>query len=174
MFSYKSIHSTLLLAFANDQIMSVCTQILMQAVTMVKHIKIKIDQDGSSKKKMFFYYISLFFFQLLQQQNPYVFLQDENFALTCQLVKPNSQQDQRKNAAATTEIPSTDEFLKKYFGILVNHFCVFFCQLFFYQMNQLEVSCMQPLCSIANQEKVTQLIYLAHQILLMWKTIKEI
>ena len=43
MFSYKSIYSTLLLAFANDQIMSVCTQILMQAVTMVKHIKIKID-----------------------------------------------------------------------------------------------------------------------------------
>ena len=51
---------------------------------------------------------------------------------------------------------------------------VFSCQLFFYQKNQLEVSCMQPLCSIANQEKVNRLIYLVHRVLLMQKTIKEI
>ena len=50
---------------------------------------------------------------------------------------------------------------------------MFSCQLFFYQMNQLEASCMRPLCSIANQEKVNQLIYLVHWILLMQKTIEE-
>ena len=40
-------------------------------------------------------------------------------------------------------------------------------------MNQLEVSYIRPLCSIANQEKVNQLIYLVHRILLMQKTIEE-
>ena len=40
-------------------------------------------------------------------------------------------------------------------------------------MNQLEVSCMRPLLSIANQEKFNQLIYLVHPILLMQKTIEE-
>ena len=34
----------------------------------------------------------------------------------------------------------------------------FSCQLFFYDMSQLEISCMQPLCSIANQEKNKRLI----------------
>ena len=58
------------------------------------------------------------------------------------------------------------------FGVF---FFFFFGQLFFYQMNQLEVSCMQLLCSIANQEKVNQLIIsLVHRFLLMQKTIKEI
>ena len=43
---------------------------------------------------------------------------------------------------------------------------VFSCQLFFYQMNQLEVSCMQSLWSISNQEKSNQLIYFVRLILI--------
>ena len=43
---------------------------------------------------------------------------------------------------------------------------VFSGQLLFYQMNQLEVSCMQSLWSIANQEKSNQLIYFVRLILI--------
>ena len=120
-FLYKNTYSTLSLTVANDQITSVCTQILKQAVVMVVYGS-KNDQDGRKCSR-----ITLAFspFNYRNSKNLYVFLWDENFALTRQLVKPNSQRDQGKNALATTGIASTDEFLKKKFGILINRWCVF-------------------------------------------------
>ena len=77
-------------------------------------------------------YISLFSFYISQQQNPYVFLK-KNFTRLKMKILPidplvgeaNSQRDQKENAPATTGIVSTGEFLKKFFGILVNRWCVF-------------------------------------------------
>ena len=125
-----------------------------------------------SRRKCSLFTSALSPFNYRNSETPCIFLGGENFALTRQLVKPNSQRDQRKNVSATTGIARTDEPLKNFLESqsIVG---VFSCQLFYYHINQLKVSCKQPLCSMANQEKFNQLISTVHRILLIQKPIKR-